>query len=176
MKQFRNIKRRSEFYVCCNRSTNAGFLTFLCAFAKLGNATISFVMSLSVRLLFRIEQPGCHWRDCHESWYLSIFRKSVAVIQVSLKWDKKGYFTRRPIYIFNHTWLSSFKMRNVSSESCTENQNTHFMFNNIFFFRKLCNLWVNMEKYFRMGQATWQYGACRLLAGYLRRQAHKQNM
>jgi hypothetical protein len=41
MKQFGNIKRRSEFYVYCNRSPNVG------AFAKLGNATISFVMSLS---------------------------------------------------------------------------------------------------------------------------------
>ena len=25
------------------------------------------------------------------------------------------------------------KMRNVSDKSCTENRNTHFMFNNIFF-------------------------------------------
>jgi len=40
---------------------------------------------------------------------LSIFRKSVEKIQVSLKSDKNnGYFTWcRPIYIFNHISLSS---------------------------------------------------------------------
>jgi len=30
-----------------------------------------------------------------------------------------------------------FRMRNVSDESCTENQNTHFMFNNLFFFSEI---------------------------------------
>jgi len=63
MKQFGNIKRRSEFYVFCNRSPNDGSLTYLDAFAKLGNATISFVMSLSLRPFFRREQPGSIWRD-----------------------------------------------------------------------------------------------------------------
>lgn len=55
MKQFGNFKRRSEFYVYCNRSSNHEFLTFLDAFAKLGNATISRVIFLSVRQLFHME-------------------------------------------------------------------------------------------------------------------------
>jgi len=45
------------------------------------------------------------------------------------------------------------KTRNFSDKSCTENQNTHFMFNN-FFFRKSCRLWDNVEKYCTAGQAT----------------------
>jgi hypothetical protein len=35
-----------------------------------------------------------------------------------------------------------------------ENQNTHFMFNNFFFFRKLCRLWDNVQKCCRAGEAT----------------------
>ena len=38
----------------------------------------------------------------------SIFQKSAYKIQVSLKSDmNSGYFTRRPIYIFDHIFLSS---------------------------------------------------------------------
>ena len=37
---------------------------------------------------------GSHWTDLREILYLSIFRKSVEIIQVSLKSDKNnGYFT-----------------------------------------------------------------------------------
>jgi hypothetical protein len=52
-------------------------------------------------LSVRMEQLGSHWTDFHEIWYLRIFRKSAKNIQVSLQSDtKKGYFTRRPLYIF----------------------------------------------------------------------------
>jgi hypothetical protein len=44
------------------------------------------------------------------------------------------------------------RMRNVSDKSCTQNQNTHFMFNN-FFAWKSCRLWDNVEKYGRARQA-----------------------
>jgi hypothetical protein len=46
-----------------------------------------------------------------------------------------------------------FRMKNISDESCRENQNTHFVFNN-FFFSKICRLW-DMEKYTRDRQATY---------------------
>jgi len=36
------------------------------------------------------------------------------------------------------------RMRNVSDKSCRENQNTHFVFSNFFFFRKSCRLWDNV--------------------------------
>jgi hypothetical protein len=40
-----------------------------------------------------MDQHGSHWIDFHE-WYLSIFKKSVEKMQVSLKSDKNnGYIT-----------------------------------------------------------------------------------
>jgi hypothetical protein len=45
------------------------------------------------------------------------------------------------------------RMKNVSDEICRENQNTHFTSNN-FFFLKSCRLWDNVEKLFRVRQAT----------------------
>ena len=44
-------------------------------------------------------------------------------------------------------------LRNVSDKSCRENQNTHFMFSNIFFFRKSCSLWDNFAKHGAAGRA-----------------------
>jgi len=66
--------------------------TFLGTFAKLRKAVASFI--ISVRPSVRMEQLGSHWTDFHEIQYLSIFRKYVEKIHVSLKSDKnKGYFT-----------------------------------------------------------------------------------
>jgi hypothetical protein len=61
---------------------------FLGSFAKLRNATISFVVSLCPRV--RKEHFGSDWADFHEIRYLRIFRKSVEKIQVSLKSDKNN--------------------------------------------------------------------------------------
>ena len=59
-------------------------------------------------LSVRMEQLGSHWTDFHEIWYLSISRKSVEKIQVSLKsHNNKGYFTWRSMYLFDHVSLSS---------------------------------------------------------------------
>ena len=72
-----------------------------------------------------MEQLHSKWVDLHEIWYLSIFKKSVEEIQVSLKYDNNdGYFTWWPIYIFD--W-------NVSGKTCRENQNKLFMLKNFFF-------------------------------------------
>jgi hypothetical protein len=63
---------------------------------------------LSVRLYARMEQLGSHWTDFSEICYLSIFRKSVEEIQVSLKSDKhNGYFTWRRMNIYGNISLSS---------------------------------------------------------------------
>jgi len=52
-------------------------------------------------LSVRVKQLGSHWTDFHETWYLSIFRKSVQKIQVSLKSDKNnGHCTWGSIYVF----------------------------------------------------------------------------
>jgi hypothetical protein len=44
------------------------------------------------------------------------------------------------------------KMRKTWDKSSTENQSTHFVFDN-FFFRKSCRLWANVEKYGTAGEA-----------------------
>ena len=63
-------------------------LKLLDTFAKLRKGTIGFVMSV------RTEQLGSLWTDFHEMRYLSILRKSVEKVRVSLKSDKNnGYFT-----------------------------------------------------------------------------------
>jgi len=80
-----------------------------------------------------MEQLGSHWMDFHEIWYLSIFRKPVEKIQVSLKSDQNNrYFTYTPIYILVTYRSVLLRMRNFSDKSCRENQNTHFKFNKFF--------------------------------------------
>jgi len=56
----------------------------------------------SVRPSTSMEQLGSHWTDFHEVWYLSIFRKFVDEIAVSLKSVKNNwYFTGRSIHVYN---------------------------------------------------------------------------
>jgi hypothetical protein len=77
---------------------------------------------------------------------LSIFRKSAKKIQVSLKCDKKnGHVLWTPMYIFYHTRSVLIRLRNVSNEHFTENQNTFFMFHNFFYIKSYC-LWDNVKK------------------------------
>jgi hypothetical protein len=88
---------------------------------------------LVVRPSNNMKKCGSHWTDFREILYLSILRKFVAKIQVSLKSCKKNwYVTLRAFLITSRPVL--FRMRNVSDKSCIENQNTHFVFSNFFFF------------------------------------------
>jgi hypothetical protein len=68
-------------------------------FTNLQKATVSFVIGclphvcMSVRS-DRTQQRSSHWKDFHECDVMSIFRKYVEKIQVSLQSDKtKGYCT-----------------------------------------------------------------------------------
>ena len=55
-------------------------------------------------------------------------------------------------YIFIITSCSVLlRMRNGSDKSCRENQNTHFMFNNVV--SKSCHLWDNVKNYCRAREA-----------------------
>jgi hypothetical protein len=80
-----------------------------------------------------MEQLGSHWTDFHEILYLSIFIKSAEKIQVSLNLTTITGTLHDDLCTFMiiSRWIL-VRMRNVSDKSCTENQNTHFMFNNIF--------------------------------------------
>jgi len=108
------------------------------AFAKLRKATISSV--LSYRLPVRMQQLGSHWTNFHGILYLSVFRKYVKKIQVSLKLDKNtGYFLCGPTHILIISRSFLLRIKNVSDKSCRETLNTYFIFCN-FFFRKWCRL------------------------------------
>jgi hypothetical protein len=65
--------------------------------------------ALSVCLPVRMEQLGSQWTDFREIWYLSIFRKTVEKIQVSLKSDKNDeYFNcSTPTHIYDNIPLNS---------------------------------------------------------------------
>ena len=65
-----------------------------------------------------------------------------------LKYDKtNGYFTWTQIYIYVHiSRLIFFIMRNVSDQNCRVKSKQTLYFQK-FFFRKLCRLWDNEEKY-----------------------------
>ena len=65
---------------------------FLGALAKLRKVTISFVMS--VRLSDRMKKLCSYWTEFNKILYLTIFRKYVLKIKISLKSDKNnGYVT-----------------------------------------------------------------------------------
>jgi hypothetical protein len=138
-----------------NFTTSASYLilasSLLGAFAKLRNATISFVMSVCPSVC--MEQLGSHWKDLHEIYYLGICRESVQKIQVSLKCDKNnGYFTWKPTHIFVIPRFFILKIRNVSYK-IVEEIKTPILFSATYF-RKLCYLWDNVKKYSRAGQTT----------------------
>jgi hypothetical protein len=89
---------------------------------------------------------GSHWTDCHEVWYMCIFRKSVDKIQVSINSDtNNSYFTLRPIYIFDHISLNSSN-NDKRSDKCCRDIKTHVLCS-IFFFENFA-FWEIMSKNF----------------------------
>ena len=121
-----------------------------------------------------MEQLGYHWRDVREIWYLTIFRKTVQKIEVSLKSDKnKGYFTWRPINILSYISLFIVESEMFQTKVVMKNQNTHFVFSNFFFLSKIVPFMRKCGKIFKSGAGhIWQYCACALHAGYIRLQIH----
>jgi len=87
------------------------------------------------------------------NWFLSIFRKSVEKIQVTLNSDKHSRdFAIRPVYIFLSLLVWIWVTGEMFQTSFGENQNTHFMFNNVFW--KSFRLWDHMEKHGRARQTA----------------------
>ena len=125
------------------------FLGALEKFRKVTFSSVSFVCP-TVRI-----ELGSHWTGFHEIWYLSIFRKSIEKVQVSLKsCNNNGHSAWRPIYIFHPISLFLLKLRSVSDNICRNIQSTHFMFSN--FFRKSYRLLDNADRPHCM-MDTWGY-------------------
>jgi hypothetical protein len=107
---------------------------------------------------FRRRQLGSHWTNFHEMLYLSIFRKSVEKIQVSIKSDKNN---GRALYIKTcvHLWrylAQSFLEWEMFQTKVVEKIKPHVLCSITPppSPRKECCLWDNVEKYCRAGQAT----------------------
>ena len=79
-----------------------------------------------------MEQLSSHWMDFSEIWYFTIFRKNVTNIQVSLKSNKKWVLYIKTKLHFWSYLAQFFSKWETFDKSCTENQNTHFKFNNLF--------------------------------------------
>jgi hypothetical protein len=106
-----------------------------------------------VRLFVRMEQLGSHWTDFYDTIL------DVWVLFDNLSWHFKLHQNRTRMTTTLHKEQSTILTISCSflciminiSKKYRENQNTHFMFN-VLFFRKTCRLWDNVEKYCKDGQ------------------------
>jgi hypothetical protein len=121
------------------------------AFPNFRKATISFVMSVRLSTCNNSAPTGRIFMKFDISVFFENisrnfnFHYNTTIIKGTLHGDRYTFFIMS-------RWIL-LRMRNVSDKICTENQNTHFMFNNLFF-RKSWHSWDNVAKYGRPGQAT----------------------
>jgi len=99
-----------------------------------------------------MEQIGSHWTDCHEIWYLRLYRKSAEKIQVLLKSDKNnGYFTWRPTNFFISYHAQLFLEWEMFQAKVVEKIKTHILCS-VTFTRKLRRLWdINIYLFTAIG-------------------------
>ena len=110
-----------------------------------GKKRLSAASHLSVRLSVYKEQQASQWTDYDDIWYLSIFRKSVEKIQVSLQSDKNNsYFKWRPVHIYDYISVSYSQNENVSKK-VKERIKTHILCS-INFFPENCAVYKTMLK------------------------------
>jgi len=125
---------------------------YLDAFAKLRKSGYYFrLVCLSVRTP-AWNNSASNGRGFHEILYLGVFFKSVKKIQVLLKYEiilGTLHEDRCTFCIISRSVVLT--MRNISDESCRQNQNTHFVFSK--FFSKNRSFWYNTEKYCRGSRA-----------------------
>jgi len=99
----------------------------------------------------RMEQLGYYWVDSHEIRYVSGFRKSVEAIQILLKSGKhKGYFTWRPVNIYDIALSSSYNEKSFTQKLYSKPKHTFCVPPP----RISCRLWNNVEKHDTARQAT----------------------
>ena len=154
------------FIICCRTRLLGAHCTplqfsFLNSFAKLWKASLSFVTSVRP-YAWNNSIPT----DFDETRYLSFFRKSVKMIQVSLKSEKNGVFYMKTFSLLWQYFAEFFWNDKFWNKSCRENQNTTFMFSNFcpksVLFMILClKMWWNQRG------RKWQYG-CALHVGLVR--------
>jgi len=95
---------------------------------------------LSVQPSVGMEQLDSHQTDICEIRYLSIFRKYVEKIQISLKSNKNNGTVYEDQYTLCLSYVAQFFLEREPFETiCREIQDIRFIANN-FFFRKSCRL------------------------------------
>jgi hypothetical protein len=93
--------------------------------------------------------------DFHEIWYLSTFQKTLEKIEVSLNVTRITGTLHEDQYtllIIARSFI--LRMRKLSEKSWREKSKYTFYIQKLFFFRKSCLLWVNVQKYCRAGETT----------------------
>jgi len=119
------------------------------AFAKLREATVSFVMSVRLSAWNNWASTGRISINFIREYFSKICPENLKFLYNR---TRKTGATRED----QHTLLimsRSVQLRMISDKSRRANGNTHFM-SSIFFFRKLCCLCDNLGKYCRVKQAT----------------------
>jgi hypothetical protein len=122
----RKCARETEWSAAFSHSGQYKSLRFLGKFIKLQKSTSPSVRPLGTTWL---PQDGFSWnlvRAFFENLSIKYVWSSVELCKNS------GYFKWRPIYIYNNNSLNFLITWNVPDKSCTENQNTHFVFSNLF--------------------------------------------
>ena len=136
---------------------------FLGAFAKFRKTTISFVMSLRLSVCphgtIRLQRDVFWWNLIFkayfdEIWYLrGFFSKTCGENSTFIKMLQKYRDTsHKNVFTFTRISRWVLRMRNSLDKSCRENQNTHFMFNNLFpknaqFMRQCRKIWCNQRSH-----------------------------
>jgi hypothetical protein len=103
---------------------------FLGFFTKFRKATIRFVMSLCPSACNNSVPTG----RISMKFHIWVFLKNLSR-KFKFNYDRKiilGILHEDQYTIFIISRSILLRMRNVLNEICTENQNTHFMFNNVF--------------------------------------------
>jgi len=129
------------------------------AFAHLRKATIRFVMSV------RTEQLGSHWTDFHEIWCLSIFRKPIENIKVSLQLDShNGHFTWRQQYFIDNVSLNSSWNEKWFGQNLHRNSKHTFYVSNLFFENRAVYelMWSNIVGREKRTDDNMAHAHCRL--------------
>ena len=97
---------------------------------------------MAVTVSVRMKLLGSHWTDFQDIWeFFENLSKKLSFINI---WQEQWYFIRITVYSLIISPPVLFTARNVSHTSCRQNQNTHFVFNNLFPKTVLFIMWKNI--------------------------------
>ena len=105
-------------------------------------------------------------------YFSKICREDSCFIQIRQEWPV--LYIQTNIHFWSYV-AQFFTEWEIFQTKVVEKIQTHVLYS-VIFFPKSCLLWANVETSCRAGQATWQYGALVLHAGFLRIQTHTQNI